>query len=82
MKKLLIALAMLFSVGVQAQGGGVEELRQVFTYVMRVAEMPCPKEIEPEFPSGVCYRHGYSDFFDFKEAVTTFMSGPEGLIEP
>ena len=49
---------------------------------MRVAEMPCPKELAPAFPSGVCYRHGYGDFFNFKEAVTTFMSGPESLIEP
>lgn len=49
---------------------------------MRVAETPCPRELGPKFPGGVCYRHGYDDFFDFKEALTPFISGPEYLLEP
>ena len=82
MKNFFMVLTVLFSVSVQAQEGSVKELRQVFAYVMRVAETPCSQELRSKFPGGVCYLHGYDDFFDFKEALTSFIAGPEFLLEP
>lgn len=77
-----MASAMVLSVGAWAQEGGVQELRQAFVYTMRVAETPCPEALAPEFPEATCYRHGYDNFFDFKEALKSFVSGPEYVLEP
>lgn len=35
---------------------------------LRVTEAPCPAGMDFIPQEAVCYRHGYSDFFDFKEA--------------
>lgn len=64
------------------RGDSVQEFRDFFSYVLRVAEAPCPEELRPAFPEGVCYRHGYADFLNFKDAVTSFMSGLENYLEP
>lgn len=81
MKKVLVTLVVLFWMSVWAQGS-VQEFRKGFIYILRVAEMPCPKELAPAFPETICYRHGYADFFDFKEAITSLMSGPDAYLEP
>ena len=81
MKKFLMASVMVLSVGAWAQEG-VQEFQQSFAYGLRVAEMPCPKELAPKFPGGVCYRHGYADFFDFKDAVTPYTLDFGPALEP
>ncbi|CAA9568424.1 MAG: hypothetical protein AVDCRST_MAG86-1299 [uncultured Truepera sp.] len=82
MKKLVVASTLLLWMGVSAQEVSVREFREVFGYVLRVAETSCPKQLRPAFPEATCYRHGHADFFDFKEAVTSLMPGPENYLEP
>ena len=84
MKKLGVALFLLLWMGVWAQEGNVQELefREFFSYVLRVAETPCPEQLRPIFPEATCYRHGYPGFFDFKEMLLSFVSGPDDYLEP
>lgn len=82
MKKTVVALTLLLCMSVSAQEVSVQEFREVFGYVLRVAETSCPEQLHPVFPEAIYYRHGYADFFDFKEAVTSLVSGPDDYLEP
>lgn len=82
MRKVLVMLAIPFWMGTWAQGSSVQEFQQNFSYGLRVAEMPCPEELAPVFPEATCYRHGYDNFFDFKEAAGPYLVAPGGDLEP
>ena len=49
---------------------------------MRAAELPCPETLRPAFPRATCYRHGYDDFFDFKNAATPYLFELGGRLGP
>ena len=76
MKNLTVTLVLLFSVSVWAQEGSFRAFQTNFAYGLRVVEAPCPRQLGQlgaTFPEAKCYRHGYKDFFDFKEAVDPYL---------
>ena len=81
MKILWVSLSLLLCTGVWAQNS-TREIRQNVTFSLRAAEQPCPKVLRPLFPGATCYRHGYDDFFVFKEATTSYLVGFGGRLEP
>ena len=82
MKILWVSLSLLLWTGVWAQETGTREIRQNLTFVLRAAEQPCPEALRPVFPGATCYRHGYDDFFDFKETATSYLAGFGGRLGP
>jgi len=83
MKKTVVTLTMLLWMSVWAQADSAQDFHDSFSYFFRVAEAPCPEGLRSASLGAVCYRHGYDDFFDFKELITSsYMSGPEGYLEP
>jgi len=83
MKKTVVTLVLSLWMGTWAQEGNAQNFRDSFSYIFRVAEAPCPEQLQPTFPQAICYRHGYDDFFDFKEVIASlYMSGPDSYLEP
>ncbi len=83
MKKLMVTFALLLCIGAWAQNSdSVREFQDSFTFFLRVAEMSCPKQLELKFPKATCYRHGYADFFDFKDAFMPYTREPGSRLEP
>ena len=82
MRILWLSLSLLLWTGVWAQEASVREIRQNVTFLLRAAEQPCPEVLRPLFPGATCSRHGYNDFFVFKEAATSYLAGFGGRLEP
>lgn len=72
---------MLFCICAWAQNGA-RELQATFVYPLRVAQAPCPGQLPPVLAEATCYRHGYADFFDFKDAVAPYLFEPGSYPEP
>lgn len=53
-----------------------------FAFLLRVAEAPCPTGIDFIPEEAVCYRHGYSDFFDFKGAFNQLIFDVGNVVQP
>ena len=73
MKKLMVSLVVFFCVGVWAQESSFRDFQANFAYGLRVVRASCPEQLRKEFPKAFCYRHGYRDFFEFKEAVSPYL---------
>ncbi len=82
MKLLWVWLGLLVWTCVWAQEVGTREIRQNVTLLLRAAEQPCPEVLRPLFPGATCYRHGYDDFFDFKEVATSYLAEFGGRLGP
>ena len=76
MRKLGVVLVLLICLNyltAWAKEDTAQTLQTMLVYLLRVAEVPCPKQLRPEFPEATCYRHGYANFFDFKEAIGMYL---------
>ena len=81
MKKLVATFVLLICVAVRAQENSFRAFQTNFTYGLRVVQAPCPKQLGAKFPKAFCYRHGYRDFFDFKEAVGPYLLDSSSISE-
>ena len=76
-----MACLAVLSASASAQDSDSDVFFSAFAF-LRVAEAPCPPGIDFIPDEAVCYRHGYGDFFDFKEAFNQLGFDVGNAIQP
>lgn len=77
-----MAFLAVLSPAASAQDDGSNTFFNTYSFMLRIAEAPCPAGIDFIPDEAVCYRHGYSDFFDFKEAFNPLIFDVGEVAQP